>query len=160
MNIKNIKRWWANQCAQSATGLHLGELVSQYHAAMQHNRELLAENRRLASAHRAIIATHHDTHPSMAHWERMTHYDYSIATAALQVNAGRAEAATAPYAHKTKVAEVAESGRAAAKTGASAQTFYLNQYWRKRWTGSPDNIKGSLREYRATQRKAKLKSHN
>lgn len=153
--MKNLKRWWANQCAQSATGLHLADLVNQYQQISRQNRELLTENRRLANAHRAIIAQHHFLHENMADWERMTHFDYATSAAALGINNGRAEAANAPITKKTLVAEVAESARQAVSTGTAPQAYYRSQYWLKRWTGSPENIKGSMREYRATQRKAK-----
>lgn len=50
----SIKRWWANQCAHSATGLDIGRLIATLQTLQTEARELRDENRRLAAALRAI----------------------------------------------------------------------------------------------------------
>lgn len=153
--MKHIKRWWAEQVARSATGQQLGHIIARNRQLEQQNKQLQAENRRLANAHRAIIATHEEVHTTMERWQRMTHWEYAIAATALETNQGRPEAKAAPYAKKTQVAEHAESAIHAAKHGTSAQAYYMDHYWKPRWQNTPENVKGSHREYRAVQRKAK-----
>lgn len=152
----SLKRWWANQCAHSATGLDIGRLVATLKSLQTESRELRAENRKLANAIRAI----HDYEISIAvsktHQERLKwSHTYSVTSAALGINQGRAEAKHANYADKTDVAEMAESGIEAVKTGKNPQQIYMKQYWEKRWQGTPENVTASYREAAAKYRKAK-----
>lgn len=154
--MKNLKRWWANTCAKSATGVDIGRIISTLRACQIENRELRTENRQLANAVKAI----HDYEISLAtaktHQERIKwSYTYSVTSAALGINQGRAEAKAARYIDKTDVAEMAESGIEAVRTGKNPQTLYMKNYWEKRWTGNPEHVAGSYREAATKQRKAK-----
>lgn len=156
MNISNLKRWWANQCAQSATGLKLGTLIAAHKQAMEQNRELLAENRKLANAIRAIHEYELSIAANKTHEERLAwSHTYTVTCAALGISKGRAEAATAKYRDKTNVAEMAESGIQAVRTGKNPQHIHREQYWAKRWKNDPDRVAGSYREAATKYRKAK-----
>ena len=52
--MKLVKRWWAHQCATSATGQNLAGIITRNNQVETQQREMLAENRRLAAALRAI----------------------------------------------------------------------------------------------------------
>lgn len=52
--IKQAKRWWATQCATSATGMELAQIIARNNQMETQQREMLTENRRLAAALRAI----------------------------------------------------------------------------------------------------------
>lgn len=124
MNLSNLKRWWADQCAQSATGMALGKLVAAHKQMQEQNKALLAENRKLANAIRAIhdyeigIATN-KTHAERLAWS----HTYAVTCAALGINKGRAEAANAPRADKCRVAHMATAGISAMQTGRNPLTI-------------------------------------
>ncbi|OQX07931.1 MAG: hypothetical protein BWK73_26815 [Thiothrix lacustris] len=52
--LANIKRWWATQCATSATGMQLAQIIARNNQIETQYRDILTENRRLATALRAI----------------------------------------------------------------------------------------------------------
>lgn len=54
MIVGKIKRWWAYQCATSATGQNLAEIIARNNQLETRQCDLLAENRRLSIALRAI----------------------------------------------------------------------------------------------------------